>query len=381
VNAIRWFGPWWRQADHYYELSSILKARGLATFARLTISAVAAGLAADALATIWTPTGPRTAVQLTCTLAAGAGAAIGSLVWALRWPTRATAVRFTLMASISIALIALGQSDPAIAMGTCTAFATLACYLALFHTPPLLVYNIAIASVICAEEAVRMAVKYNILTGICAFALMLLLNLGVPLGVQVVVHLLGADAVLAERDQLTGLLTRRAFRRQAKACLQQASEELAHVVIAVIDLDRFKQLNDNYGHRTGDDALVAVARALRDTADDTAVIGRSGGEEFVIADLWHPGDVSGKARQLCDVIAALPFDTTASIGTVGIHPAHGVGDSDHLLVELIAAADAAMYVAKRRGGNQVSHHEWPLPTPLDIVTDDETGYRSGGISA
>ena len=50
-------------------------------------------------------------------------------------------------------------------------------------------------------------------------------------------------------------------------------------MITVIDLDSFKQLNDNYGHSTGDEALVSVARALRDTTDDdTAVIGRSGGD-------------------------------------------------------------------------------------------------------
>jgi diguanylate cyclase (GGDEF)-like protein len=334
-------------------------------------------LAADALATIWTPTGPRTGVQLTCTLASVAGALICAVIWAVRWPTRATAVRFTMLASVSIALIALGQSDPAIAIGTCTAFATLAGYIALFHAPPLLAYNIAIASAIGAVEAARVAAKYNILTGLCAYALVLGLNLGVPLGIQIVVHVLGTDAVLAERDQLTGLLTRRAFHRRTKACLQQAVEELAHVVIIVIDLDRFKQLNDNYGHRTGDDALVSVARALTENTDDTAVIGRSGGEEFVIADIWHPDDVDRKARQLCDVIAALPVGITASLGTAGIHPAYGVGDTDGFLAELIAAADAAMYVAKRRGGNQAIHHEWPLPPPLDIVTDDGTDYRDG----
>src|SRR6202034_4789989 len=170
-----------------------------------------------------------------------------------------------------------------------------------------------------------------------------------------VVHVLGADAVRAERDELTGLLTRRAFRRRAKAHLEQGRNQLDHVVIAMIDLDRFKQLNDNYGHRTGDDALVAVARALRDTTDDTAVIGRSGGEEFVVADIWHPDEVSHRAQQLCDVIAALPFGITASIGTAGIHPAYRAGsDDDDILFELISAADDAMYTAKRRGGNQAS---------------------------
>jgi diguanylate cyclase (GGDEF)-like protein len=148
----------------------------------------------------------------------------------------------------------------------------------------------------------------------------------------------------------------------------------------VIDLDRFKQLNDSYGHSTGDDALVSVARALRDTTDDSAVIGRSGGEEFVIADVWRPDEVERRARQLCDEIAALPFGVTASVGTAGVHPAYRSGSRSDLLIELIAAADAAMYAAKRRGGNQAAHHEWPLPPPLASFTEDETDYRDG-ISA
>jgi len=196
------------------------------------------------------------------------------------------------------------------------------------------------------------------------------------------VRVLGADAVRAEHDQLTGLLTRHAFQRRGKARLEKCRDQRAHFVITVIDLDRFKELNDNYGHSTGDDALVSVARALRDTNDETAVIGRSGGEEFVVADIWHPDDVNRRAQQLCEVVAALPFGITASVGTAGIHPAYRAGErGEFLLLELIAAADAAMYAAKRRGGNQASHHHWPLPSPLDSVVDDETDYRSDGISA
>ena len=91
--------------------------------------------------------------------------------------------------------------------------------------------------------------------------------------------------------------------------------------------------------------------------------------------------MSRKAQRLCEVIAALPFGITASIGTAGIHPAHRTGNIGDLLMELIAAADAAMYTAKRRGGNQAGHHDWPLPPPLSSLTEDETDYRSDGISA
>jgi hypothetical protein len=81
------------------------------------------------------------------------------------------------------------------------------------------------------------------------------------------------------------------------------------------------------------------------------------------------------------VIAALPFGITASIGTANIHSAYRPGDSGDLLFELMSAADDAMYVAKRRGGNQASHHEWPLAPPLDGFADDETDSRTDGISA
>jgi GGDEF domain-containing protein len=65
--------------------------------------------------------------------------------------------------------------------------------------------------------------KNEQMSDLCVYALLLLLNLAVPFGVQVVVHVLGADAVRAERDELTGLLTRRAFRRRAKARLGPTS--------------------------------------------------------------------------------------------------------------------------------------------------------------
>jgi diguanylate cyclase (GGDEF)-like protein len=377
-----WLRLWWRQSDHYDRLTSHLQARGMDTVTRATISVISMSSGLVALLTIWSATGPRGVVQVGCALAACGGAAIGALLWALRWPTRAQAIRYALLCNASIALATLAQSEPNAALLACTTFATLAGYIALFHTAPLMAYNFAIASVVGAVEGIRVAAKFNIVAALCAYALLLLLNLAVPFGIQVVAHVLGADAVRAERDQLTGLLTRHAFQRRGKARLEKCREQRAHFVITVIDLDRFKELNDNYGHSTGDDALVSVARALRDTNDDTAVIGRSGGEEFVVADIWHPDDVSRRAQQLCDVIAALPFGITASVGTAGIHPAHRAGEGgDFILLELVAAADAAMYSAKRRGGNQAGHHDWPLPPPLDSVADDETDYRSDGISA
>jgi hypothetical protein len=104
-----WFNRWWRQSHHYDRLSSHLQARGMGILTRATIAVIAAGLSVDALGTIWTPTGLRGVVPLACTPTASVGAAGGALLWALRWPTRAMAIRFAVAATACIALIALAQ--------------------------------------------------------------------------------------------------------------------------------------------------------------------------------------------------------------------------------------------------------------------------------
>jgi diguanylate cyclase (GGDEF)-like protein len=369
-----WLVHWWRQSDHYEQLSSHLRARGMDAVTRTTVASIAALLALIAIATIWTPTGPRGGVQIACALAAGVGAGVGALIWGLRWPTRAAAIRFAVLSNTSIALVALAQDQPLAAMLTCTTFATMATYIALFHTAPLMVYNFVIATLVGAFEVVRITAAYNLTVALCGYLLLLTLNLAAPFGIQTVVHVLGADAVRAERDQLTGLLNRGAFHRRAKKHLQRGGGLRVHLVVTVIDLDRFKQLNDRFGHRTGDDALVAVARALRENTDDTAVIGRVGGKEFAIADNWHPDELEGRAQTLCEAIAALPFEMTASLGTASVYlssrtngRATGQGD---LLLELMSAADAAMYVAKRGGGNRACHHRPRLAADADHFSDE-----------
>lgn len=372
-------GLWWHQADHYDQLSSFLSGRRMCALTRAIISLIAAGLVLDALATIWTPTGPRTSVQITCAVLAGVGAAAGSALWALRWPNRAQAIAFAIVSNASIALVALAQSHPIVSMFTCTTFAAMAFYIALFHTPPLMAYNFAVAIAVGAYAGHRIAAAYGVLAAACGLSLVLLLNLAVPFGIQVVVHALGADAVRAERDQLTGLLNRRAFHRRVKARIVGGFEQHPHLIVAMIDLDRFKLINDRHGHMAGDHALIAVARALRDSTQDTAIIGRAGGEEFVLADYWSEPEVDRRARQLCEAIAALPFRVTASVGTVCVPLDQPRGNVDDLLVEMISTADAAMYIAKRSGGNRAHRLNFPLSTKSRGFRASRTNY--GDMSA
>jgi diguanylate cyclase (GGDEF)-like protein len=354
-------GVWWRQSDHYDQLTAHLVSRQMATLTRVVIAVIAASLSLTVGATIWSTLGPRNTPQLVCAVLGCIGAAIAASVWAIRWPSRELAIRLTVLSNASIALAALSQSGPVAAVLACTTFATMASYIALFHTAPLMLYNFLIAALVGAYEFVRLCSRYGIVAGICGYEILLILNMAVPIGVQAVVYVLRTDAIRSERDQLTGLLNRVAFRRRAKVLFEKLHDEFSHFVITVIDLDRFKQVNDLHGHSTGDAALVSVARALRDTADGdaTTIIGRAGGEEFVIAAGWHPNEVGTRAQQICDAIARLPFRITASVGTAGAHLDSRVHEPDALITALTVAADDAMYVAKRRGGNQAGHSEAP----------------------
>lgn len=357
-------GAWWWQRDHFDHLASLLQSRGMAGRTRATIALIGASLAVLILATMWSETGPRGPAQLVCAFAAAAGAASGALLWTLRWPTRRQAVGFAVLSSASIGLAALAQSDPLVAMLACTILATMAGYIAVFHGPPLMLFNFAIAALAGAVQAVRISVGSGVVSALCAYTVILTLNLSVPFGIQAVAQMLGVDAMRAERDQLTGLLNRRAFHRRAARYLQRDRALPDQLVVTLIDLDRFKQLNDRHGHSAGDAALVAVACALRECTDGTAELARVGGEEFVIAEVCDPGEVGLRAQRLCDAIAALPFGLTASVGTAAVY---WLPDAPTSIDELICAADAAMYVAKRRGGNQTWHHQ--------------SDYRGDGISA
>jgi diguanylate cyclase (GGDEF)-like protein len=161
-----------------------------------------------------------------------------------------------------------------------------------------------------------------------------------------------ADTQLqAATDSLTGLLNRRSFER--KLTVLRASEST--VALAMADLDHFKTLNDTYGHETGDRALRLFADVLRGSFREHDLLGRHGGEEFLIA---LPACTAEAARRGLEAVrerldaaltvAGLP-KFTVSIGVIDSGAQEGLPD-------LTARADTAMFAAKRAGRNQVVVH-------------------------
>ena len=155
----------------------------------------------------------------------------------------------------------------------------------------------------------------------------------------------------ARMDSLTGLPNRRHCDDVLSSGGWLSSRARSALVV---DLDHFKAINDTYGHLVGDEVLREVGSRLRDTAHDSDMVARWGGEEFCVLTLQNGGGAAGLAERLRAAVAASPCKTaagdvgvTASVGCAVIDDAHADAQA------LLGAADAALYEAKRRGRNRV----------------------------
>jgi diguanylate cyclase (GGDEF)-like protein len=162
-------------------------------------------------------------------------------------------------------------------------------------------------------------------------------------------------------DAKTGLLNAVTWQREARVEISRAARTHTPLAVAMIDVDHFKQVNDTYGHLTGDAVLATLSATLRALLRDYDIIGRFGGEEFAVL---LPQTNAVAAEQITErlraklaeitvpassgsVVQAAPLQVTVSIGVAALQT------SRRDLDELIAAADAALYRAKAQGRNQV----------------------------
>ena len=162
----------------------------------------------------------------------------------------------------------------------------------------------------------------------------------------------------ARTDVLTGLNNRRAFFEYADVIDAQSRRYNHPYVIAMIDIDHFKSINDTWGHDTGDCALKAISRILLDVLRETDIVGRIGGEEFVaILPETTITEGAALAERLRATIESTTIETTQTPITMTISiGVAALGDLNATLDEVVACADAAMYLAKNDGRNKVQLH-------------------------
>ena len=155
-------------------------------------------------------------------------------------------------------------------------------------------------------------------------------------------------------DGLTGLYNHVKSKSLLRQCLQRAQRQQLPVTYAILDIDHFKRVNDTYGHSVGDKVIKTLARHLKQRLREADVIGRYGGEEFVVV-LYNCDPDKGYElldrvridfEQIYHTYDEGIFSTTFSAGLAHF-PAYAAA------AELMVAADDALYVAKKAGRNCV----------------------------
>jgi diguanylate cyclase (GGDEF)-like protein len=161
---------------------------------------------------------------------------------------------------------------------------------------------------------------------------------------------------LASTDPLTGLYNRRMFFRRMEEELARAGRASDPMCLMYLDIDHFKQINDTYGHSAGDAVLKQIARLMQRTLRRGDVLGRIGGEEFLVYlpdTTGHSGQrIAERLRERVERATILYEDTqikvTISIGVFFVEDPIGLG-----LDELVKASDELLYEAKSTGRNKV----------------------------
>jgi len=160
---------------------------------------------------------------------------------------------------------------------------------------------------------------------------------------------------LATYDPLTHALNRRAFLEGAEQCFRDAKTTNSNLAVLMFDLDRFKQVNDCYGHAAGDAALQYFAQLCMTIVSETHLFGRLGGEEFA---MLLPQMDGASALAIGERIRMSAPATTLTIGQVNFTVMVSIGlavvtPADLRFAQVLERADQQLYLAKRQGGNRV----------------------------
>jgi two-component system, cell cycle response regulator len=158
----------------------------------------------------------------------------------------------------------------------------------------------------------------------------------------------------ATHDPLTGLPNRRAILDRLREELARTRRHENLLAIGMFDIDHFKQVNDTYGHQTGDDVLRGLAKILSETNRVYDAAGRLGGEEFLVITPMKAGkNWISVYNRLCAKIAESKITTKSGLLSITVSIGVVCAGADSTVDEILEATDKAMYQAKNKGRNRV----------------------------
>ena len=194
-----------------------------------------------------------------------------------------------------------------------------------------------------------------------AVVVMVMAVCGVPVSSHIAWTLLSVDARQSVRDPLTGLFNRRGIEASLEKVWSAARADGAGIAVVVVDVDRFKSVNDTFGHDVGDDVLRRLATTMYDAIGAEGLHGRSGGEEFMVVWSGEPDSIRAHVARLAprlrvtvdpDERVGAQTVITVSVGAVVLTRPAPAGAAAEDFRDALRIADARMYEAKRAGGDQ-----------------------------
>lgn len=281
--------------------------------------------------------------------------------WALPWPSERESLLWVAAVDVAITANNLMIEDRLLGAMGCVLLVTTGGYITIFHGPPVLALHVgwSVLSILVLSTMMVLGVptstghgKGDVALGVVVVLVVLAVT-GVVLPiVQFCSWLLRVDAL---SDPLTKLLNRRGLDSHLPRFFGPRRRDAVYVV--TLDLDRFKIVNDTFGHSFGDEVLIRTAERLRNAAPSDAIVVRTGGEELMVVGHLRGADIAGVAERLrhaVETMPGLPSTITASVGAAGFEPErqceqHPTTTPHHLF----RSSDSAMYRAKQLGGNNV----------------------------
>ncbi|OZD67381.1 phytochrome-like protein cph2 [Rhodococcus sp. 06-1059B-a] len=335
------------------------------------------------------PSGQFTDVESVLVALASASTVPVALAWILgRWPSRRMANVYVLWADIGILFVLLAHESPFVAMPGCAMFAIVALFAIVGTSPRVLTAHLILAALVLVYLAV-MAARSGMEPWSVASRVVTIGSLFItPFALRPYIRFLRQRAQVGLRDSLTGLWNRRGLFDmvdQLNYARAGTKVESRAIGVVVVDIDRFKAINDRYGHPTGDAVLVEVADRLQQAAstgsgdgrnDPTtdSVVSRLGGDEFVCVHIGTRAEVDDAEQRLRAALeesfSGPPF--TTSVGSAGDTTIRG--DATGTLVrKLIALADIELYRNKQEhsdGDPRRSHDPLLVRDRIESLVSD-----------